>query len=564
MLPSWIPGSYLLREFARHIVAITASDDGAPVDLEQTAKGSWVARGCKGPLTVNATIHAFDLSVRGAWFDRERAFFNGTALFLLPAGKEEEAVELVLEQPQGEFADGWRVATAMAAVERDAQGFGRYHAANYDELIDHPFEIGHHAVVSFEAAGVPHRFVVTGRIDADLDRLATDLTQLCAEQIEFFGRPAPFDNYTFLGLAVGNGYGGLEHRASTSLIFRRADLPKVGDTGVSREYQRLLGLCSHEYFHSWHVKLSKPAAFAPYRLDRRNHTQLLWVFEGITSYYQELFLLRAGLLGTDAFLRRIGETLTRVYRVPGRFRQSLADSSFNAWDRLYKPEPDSINSGVSYYSKGAQVALALDLLLRRDTDVSLDDVVIALWKRFGATGIGLPEDGFEQLVADIAGQAFEGFFDQAIRGTDDPDLETLLAAAGVRLQFRARDSASDAGGTASTQANPPASLGAAWEKHGAGLRLLAVYDDQPAQAAGLAPGDIIVALDRLQATAESVGDLLARYETGDAMAVSFFRGDELLETSLLAAPAPADTCYLEFDPDAAVEALERRKAWLGE
>lgn len=564
MLPSWIPGSYLLREFARHIVAIAATADGQPVALEQTAKGSWTARGCKGPLTVTATIHAFDLSVRGAWFDRERAFFNGTALFLLPEGKESEPVELVLEQPPGDYAEDWQVATSMSAATVDAQGFGRYHAADYDELIDHPFEIGHHAVVRFEAAGVPHRFVVTGRVDADLDRLATDLAQLCATQIGFFGRPAPFASYTFLGLAVGNGYGGLEHRASSSLIFRRSDLPRVGDTGVSRDYQRLLGLCSHEYFHSWHVKQSKPAAFTPYKLDQRNHTRLLWVFEGITSYYQELFLLRSGLLGVEAFLRRIAETLTRVYRVPGRLRQTLADSSFNAWDRLYKPEPDSINSGVSYYSKGALVALALDLQLRTETDVSLDDVVIALWQRFGAAGIGLPEDGFEQLVAELAGQPFTEFFEAAIRGTDDPDLQSLLAAAGVRLQMRQRESAADAGGTPPAARPVPMSLGAAWDKHGAGLKLLAVYDDQPAQASGLAPGDIIVALDRLQATAESVAELLARYEEGDVIAVSFFRGDELFETSLVAAPAPADTCFLELDPDASVAALERREAWLGE
>ncbi|MDX1562338.1 MAG: peptidase M61, partial [Gammaproteobacteria bacterium] len=379
-LPSWIPGSYLLREFARLIVAIEASGDAGPVQVEQTAKSTWVARSAGGPLTLTITVYAYDESVRGAYFDRRRAFFNGPCLFLEPAGRGDEPVELELERPSFDASGSWRVATAMTEVAVDDSGFGRYRAASYDELLDHPFEIGDHAVVEFDAAGVPHRFVVAGRIDTDLDRVAADLAQLCTAQIDFFGRPAPFERYTFLGLAVGTGYGGLEHRASSSLIFRRDDLPKPGEPGLPRDYQRFLGLASHEYFHSWHIKRSKPAAFMPYRLDRRNHTRLLWVFEGITSYYQELFLLRSGLLGAEAFLRRIAELLTRVYRVPGRAHQNLEAASFNAWDHLYKPDPDSVNRGVSYYSKGALVALALDLTVRKATDSerSLDRIVLEL------------------------------------------------------------------------------------------------------------------------------------------------------------------------------------------
>ncbi|MDH3441967.1 MAG: peptidase M61, partial [Gammaproteobacteria bacterium] len=432
-LPSWIPGSYLLREFARQVVAIEASAAGQPVALRQTAKGTWVAAGGGGPLVVRATIYAFDLSVRGAYFDRRRAFFNGPTLFLQPAGKEHEAVEVTIDRPAHTACADWQVASAMQSVDIDAQGFGRYGAADYDELIDHPYEIGVHASVEFEAAGVPHRLVIAGRIDTDLERIAADLSQLCTAQIEFFGRPAPFANYTFLGLAVGNGYGGLEHRASSSLIFRRTDLPKPGEPGIPRDYQRFLGLVSHEYFHSWHIKRSKPAAFMPYRLDRRNHTELLWVFEGITSYYQELFLLRSGLLGSDAFLRRIGELLTRVYRAPGRQYQSLASSSFNAWDHLYKPEANNANTGVSYYSKGALVALALDLTLRLNTRVTLDTIVLELWRRFGSQGIGLPEDGFEALAAELGGEGIGGFFAPAIRGTVDLDLAGLLQPFGLKF-----------------------------------------------------------------------------------------------------------------------------------
>jgi predicted metalloprotease with PDZ domain len=237
MLPSWIPGSYLLREFARHVVAIEAEDAHGPVHLEQTAKGTWVAAGAEGLLIVRSTIYAFDLSVRGAYFDRQRAFFNGTSLFLLPEGQDGTPIELTLERPRFAAA-GWRVATAMQSVAVDAEGFGAYQADNYDELIDHPFEIGEFSTVEFSAAGVPHCLAIAGRIDTDRERLATDLAQLCTAQIDFFGRPAPFDRYVFLGLAIGNGYGGLEHRASSSLIFKRGDLPRPGafSTKISLGY----------------------------------------------------------------------------------------------------------------------------------------------------------------------------------------------------------------------------------------------------------------------------------------------------------------------------------------
>jgi predicted metalloprotease with PDZ domain len=563
-LPSWIPGSYLLREFARHIVAIEARDDRGPVAIEQTGKATWVAEAAAGPLVVQATIHAFDLSVRGAYFDRHRAFFNGTSLFLLPEGRTEEPVELMLIPPA--HAKEWRVATAMAAADVDESGFGRYRAADYDELLDHPVEIGDYREVEFTAGGVPHRFVVAGNFDADLERVATDLAQLCATQIDFFGGKAPFPGYTFLGLATGDGYGGLEHRASSSLIFRRSDLPKAGVADVSRDYQRFLGLASHEYFHSWHIKRSKPAAFMPYPLDRRAHTRLLWVFEGITSYYQERFLLRSGLLGAEAHLRRICEVLTRVYRVPGRHRQTLEQSSFNAWDRLYKPDPNSVNRDVSYYSKGALTALALDLTLRsaEPQRATLDDVVLELWRRFGSQDVGLPEAGFEDLVAELAGDEMRAFFARAVRDTADLDLGALLARFGLKLEFRQAENPRDTGGTPPKLESPRLSLGAGFEPHGAGIRLTAVYDGQPAEAAGLAPGDIIVALDRIGVTSDKIADRLARYDDGDEIVVSYFRGDELMDTRLRIAEAPRDTCYLLFDADAEPAATARRAAWLGE
>ena len=297
-LPAWIPGSYLLRDFARHVVHVEAKSGRESLAVEKTAADTWCVRDAGRTLTFTLTVYALDQSVRGAYLDRHRGYFNGPCVFVLPEGRDAEAVEVTLEPPPHSACEDWRVATALGAGEVDERGFGTYRAKDYDELLDHPVEISDFESVEFLAAGVPHRLVIAGRFETDLDRIAADLALICNAQIELFGKPAPFDRYCFLGLAVGEGYGGLEHRASTSLIFGRDDLPKIGESKPSRDYQRFLALASHEYFHTWHVKRTKPAAFMPYRLDRRNYTRLLWVFEGITSYYQELMLLRSGVLGS--------------------------------------------------------------------------------------------------------------------------------------------------------------------------------------------------------------------------------------------------------------------------
>jgi len=567
-LPAWIPGSYLLREFARQVVNVEAASGGQSLPIDKVDSSTWCCRGAQSELVLTATVYALDQSVRGAYLDRRRGYFNGPCVFLLPEGRDTSPIEVTLEPPRHLICEDWRVATALAAVDVDERGFGVYKAADYDELLDHPVEISDFESVEFEAAGVPHHLVVTGRFESDLERVAADLKQVCEAQIDFFGRPAPFDRYWFLGLAVGDGYGGLEHRASTSLIFSRDDLPKPGETGVPRDYQRFLGLASHEYFHTWHVKRSKPAAFMPYRLDRRNHTRLLWVFEGITSYYQEVLLLRSHVLGAPIFLQRIGELLTRVYRTPGRLKQSLADSSFDAWDILYKPEANHPNTSISYYTKGAVVALALDLTLRAQTNgsVTLDDVMREVWRRYGAQGVGLPEDGFEALAIELGGDAAQlpAFFDQAIRGTEDLPLAELLQEFAILLEFRAATGADDKGGTPRPANGEILALGCAFRERDQGLELTTVLDGGPAQRAGLNPGDVLLAVDRLRVNDRNLKRRLARFEAGERVTASVFRGDELIEVGVVLRPAPLDTAYLRLDEEADPAALGRRKAWLGE
>jgi len=388
-LPAWIPGSYMIREFARNIVNMSARCDGRKLRLTKLDKHSWQAAPCKGELQIQYQVYAWDLSVRAAHLDQTHGFFNGTSVFLKVHGKESLPHIVDIQPPEGDAYATWRVATSLPEHKARRHRFGTYIASDYDELIDHPVEMGEFELIRFDAQGVPHEMAITGRVPAlDKVRLAEDLKKICESQIAFFepaSKAAPMDRYVFLTLAVGDGYGGLEHRASTALICARNDLPVIGQTEMSDAYRGFLGLCSHEYFHTWNVKRIKPAVFAPYDLSQENYTTLLWLFEGFTSYYDDLMLLRAGVIDSGAYLKLIEKTINNVHRGSGRLKQSVAESSFDAWTKYYRQDENAPNAIVSYYAKGSLVALLLDLVIRRDTQGrrSLDDVMRALWRSYG-------------------------------------------------------------------------------------------------------------------------------------------------------------------------------------
>ena len=567
-LPAWIPGSYLIRDFARHVVAIHAESRGARIPLVKTDKHTWRAAPGRGPLTVIAEIYAWDLSVRGAHLDTTHAFFNGPSVFLRVLGKEERACEVEIVPPPGRRTSAWRVATAMPRRDARALGFGTYGAADYDELIDHPVEMGTFTHVPFTACGVPHEVAITGRHGADTDRLARDLRRLCEWQIRFFGTPAPMDRYVFLVTAVGEGYGGLEHRASTALLCSRDDFPRPGMKAVTESYRTFLGLASHEYFHAWNVKRIKPAAFTPYDLDRENYTALLWAFEGVTSYYDDLALVRCGLLSPEDYLEALGRSITQLLRTPGRRRQTVAESSWDAWIKYYRQDENSPNAIVSYYGKGSLVALCLDLHLRSRTAGrrSLDDVMRALWRRYGRSGLGVPEDGVERTAEEASGLKLRALFDQWLRSTDELPLAPLLATAGVALEVRPPEGPSDRGGKPASKGAALAervSLGARTAAEGTDVTLTHVLDGGAAQRAALAAGDVIVAIDGIRVTPKTLEARLAALRPGDRVRAHVFRRDELHELEIAFAAAPADTCVLRFDKRAAARALKLRRGWLG-
>jgi len=487
-------------------------------------------------------------------------------VFLRVLGQEDAPCELEIVRivrPAGARYRNWRVATAMSRKGAKPYGFGAYVASDYDELIDHPVEMGEFTLASFRAGGVSHDIVITGRHAADTRRLQRDLKRLCGHHIRFFGEPAPIKHYVFLVTAVGEGYGGLEHRASTALLCSRDDLPREGETEVSDRYRTFLGLVSHEYFHTWNVKRIKPAAFVPYDLDRENYTTLLWAFEGITSYYDDLALVRCGLIGKKDYLELLGRSITTHLRTPGRAKQSLAESSFDAWIKYYRQDENSPNAIVSYYDKGSLVALCLDLLIRDKTRgrKSLDDVMRALWRRHGLTGVGVGEDGIERLAGEATGLKLERCFDDWLRSARELPLKALLATHGVEMELRAAESAQDKGGKPAGSKNPAglAMLGIRARAQGDDTAVTHVLEGGAAQEAGIAAGDLLVAVDGLRPGQTGLDAALARRRAGERVGIHAFRRDELMSFEVQLQRADADTCVLTESAGARRKLLER---WL--
>ncbi|XZG69616.1 M61 family metallopeptidase [Chitinibacteraceae bacterium HSL-7] len=564
-LPVWIPGSYLIREFARNIVSISASVGKKPLGITKRDKSSWLLAPATKPVTVRYRVYAFDLSVRGAYLDDTRGFFNATSLCLAVAGQEALPVSVALHRPEGAAFKHWEVATTLSADGAKPWGFGQYHAENYDELIDHPVEMGEFTRDRFKACGVPHDIVLAGRHRADMARLKRDLKKICEYQIRLFGGKAPFDRYLFMTMVTGDGYGGLEHRKSTALMASRDDLPLAHETGIKAGYRQYLGLCSHEYFHSWNVKRLKPAAYAPYDLTQENYSRLLWAFEGITSYYDDLTLVRSGVISEPDYLELLSQTMTQVERGRGRLNQTLEEASFDTWIKYYRPDENSPNALASYYTQGALAALALDLTLRSEHDCSLDEVMRALWQRYGSqfdqSGVGIGEAEWEQVASDVARTDLSGFFDRVLRSTHTPDWPALFASVGVLARLRVPAGGSDKGGWRET-GQPGNALGARVAADPLGVKLSAVINGGSAHAAGLSAGDVLLAFDGLRVTAATLETQLAAWPVGAQVQVHAFRRDELITRTLEIRCAEADTWGLRLMAEAAQETQDRRHCWL--
>jgi predicted metalloprotease with PDZ domain len=449
-LPVWIPGSYLVREFSKNLSKLQARQGTRTAAVVQLDKCSWQVECAPGkPLVLRYEVYAFDNSVRAAWLDSQRGFFNGTSLCMKVEGQEQAAHALELPRPKA--LPGWSVATSLQPQKVGRDGFGIYVADSYDELVDCPVEMGLFWSGSFTACGVPHRFVVAGALPGlDGERLLVDAQKICEVQIRFWHqsrsglKKPPFKNYLFMLNAVDDGYGGLEHRNSTALICKRQDLPRLRASGdaadfkPSEGYTTLRGLISHEYFHTWNVKRLRPADFESYEYGRENYTSLLWFFEGFTSYYDDLLLRRAGLLDNAGYLKLLNKTINQVVQTPGRLIQSVADASFDAWVKYYRQDENTPNATVSYYTKGALVALCFDLSLRAEGKAghasdapNLDKVMRELW--LNCKGGPMREDDFANALQAIGGRSFASELARWVHGLDELPLESLLRQNGVSV-----------------------------------------------------------------------------------------------------------------------------------
>lgn len=563
-LPAWIPGSYLVRDFARNVLTLMAEVGGEPVAVEQVDKDRWRVEPVDGPLTVMLEVHAYDTSVRTAYLDTERGFFNATSLCLRVMGQEHLPCTVDLVAPDADAVTGhWRVATSMRPIEAEPWGFGRYGCEHYDDLIDHPVELGVFDVVEFEAGGRPHAIAMTAAGRYDSDALAQDIARICDAQIALFGE-LPCDRYLFLNNVSADGYGGLEHRYSSALASPRRAMPD-GSGRRTDDYVNFLGLVSHEYFHLWNVRRLMPAAVAHSDLEAAAYFKDLWAYEGVTSYYDDLGLLRAGVIDPARYLDLLAKQMTRLERNPGRYRQSLAESSHLAWTKFYQQDASAANAIVSYYNKGALVACALDLMLRRETDgqCSLDHVMRTLWSRYGRVMKPIPDGTIEQVAAELSGLDLGDFFDAMIRTPGEVPLPDLLADFGIEAQCRPAVGPEDAGGRQAADVPVPRCRTGLTVRGQRQPRLVNVLDDSPAQQAGLAPGDRLVAVDYEEATPAVIKAVEQRCSAGETLTVHVIRGDRLLERPLTLAEAEPNTWTLTLADATSDAAHARRAAWLG-
>ncbi len=553
-LPDWIPGSYMIRDFSKNIVSLSATSDGKSISLIKKNKSCWTLEQSVDSIEISYQVYAWDLSVRSAHFDDQHCFFNGTSLFLGLRDYEEKPHAIEVKAPKFLQDNCWKIATSMSASNVDENGFGEYRSDDYAELIDHPFEISNYIETKFVVNNVEHRMVFTeAPRNIDLERIAKDVQTICQYQCDFFAdSKPPFDNYLFMTFVQKKGFGGLEHMSSTALHCSHDDLPKIGDDleKKSKDYQTFLSLCSHEYFHCWNVKRIKPALFEPYKLQQEINTELLWFFEGNTSYYDELFLLRSGVIAKEEYLDMLARNITRYIRGNGRTKQSVTESSFDAWTKFYKQDENASNAIVSYYVKGGLIAMCLDFEIRRLTNdgKSLDDLMRLVWQRHGKMNVGVKEKDIKTLAEELVGQPMKDSFEHWLYSTNELDLAVVFEILGLDYQLASESKQMDKGGyrKKSLTTNPLCSLSITHKDNRVGAEIVSVLDNGSASNVGLSNKDIIVALNDYKVGSSELDKRIASYPLGTDISISFFRRDKLYHRNCRLQSSELNTCFLSF------------------
>ena len=562
VLPVWTPGSYLVREFARHVQDFSAADSaGQPLKWEKTNKDTWRVL-TNGAREWRATyrVYANELSVRTSELNSSHAYWNNANLLMYLDGQIKTPATVHVLAP-----DVWKVATGLPAVPGQRNTF---RADNFDVLYDSPFEVSNFKTLVFNVKGVPHRIVIDGEGNYDPERMRQDVQRIVETEVELMGGDIPYHDYTFILHLRQNADGGLEHSNSVSLGYPRFGLrtrPGVRSTSASpvatddseSDYRGFLSLISHEFFHLWNVKRIRPDALGPFDYTKENYTKLLWVAEGITDYYSEVALRRAGLISEDDYLDAAARTIQGMQNTPGRLVQSAEEASFDSWIKFYRQDENSGNSQVSYYDKGALLGMLLDLHIRQHSNnsKSLDDVMRYLYAEFFKKNRNYTPADFQKAAELMAGSSLEDFFTRYVRGRDELDYNAALAAVGLKL---------DKGVT--TVGGKPverAYLGANLEQEQDRLMVRSVRAGTPAYEQGLNAGDQIVAMDNVRVTQEFFLARLAEKRPGDLINLTIFRFDDL-STLLIKLGARTEGSYKLVPLEKQTELQKQTyRAWLG-
>jgi predicted metalloprotease with PDZ domain len=540
MMAVWTPGSYLIREYARHVERVAATvRDGGPLAVRKTAKNRWTIRTDGAAIVVTYRVYGREMSVRTNWIEAGFALINGAPTFLTLVESAPRPHEVHIDLPSS-----WtQSVTALPRLPGQAHS---YRAADFDTLVDSPLLLGSPASYDFEVGGRPHRLANEGEAGLfDGGRAAVDLAAIVATHHRFWG-VVPYDDYVFINLITEAG-GGLEHANSTVLMTSR------WATRTRKAYLGWLELASHELFHVWNGKRLRPIELGPFDYEREAHTHGLWVVEGITDYFGDLLVHRAGLSSPQELLDSLSDKIEALHTTPGREVQSVRSASFDTWIKFYRPDENTPNTAISYYVKGAVIAFLLDARIRAATGGTraLDDVMREAYGRY-SDARGFTEPEFRALVEEVAGTGLDRFWASTLDSTDELDYADALASLGLRFR-----PASDSAGPAR------AWLGASTRVEAGRLLVSQVRRSTPAHDAGLNVDDEILAVDGIRVRSDQLDHRLEQYAAGVTVAMLVARRDRLLTLALTLGAEPPRAWRIEVDPAAGPGPIAARAAWLG-
>ncbi len=535
-LPVWTPGSYLVREYAKHLQDFTAFADNKPLIWRKISKNHWqVETANVSDVTIKYRIFANELTVRTNHLDSTHGYFNGAALFFRLPEFDKQPIFVTIVTPTSE----WRVTTALPPVPGQVNTFC---ALDFDTLVDSPFEIGSHQVYHFQVCDKPHELAIWGRGNFQAQQMIADITKIIEVEAQMFGG-LPYERYVFLVHLFAQAYGGLEHKNSCSLIYQRFGFRD------REKYDRFMQLVAHEFFHLWNVKRIRPKELEVFDYDQENYTPCLWFCEGTTSFYDLLIPLRAGIYDVKSFLNNWGKEITRYLTTPGRKVQPLSESSFDAWIKLYRQDANSGNSQISYYLKGEMISLLLDLLIRcrHHNKRSLDDVMVQMWQKFGKGEIGYTSEQLQEVIASVAGIDLSDFFKRYIDGTEELPFNQYLEPFGLQL-------------VPQIETEPYLGMRVGNE-HGRDI-IKFVEVGSPAQLAGIDPGDELLAIDGIKVTANQLSDRLKDYQPTDMIQVAVFHQDELRIYPVSLASPPASKYQVQPVVNPSATQTQNFDGWL--